>query len=110
VDVPDILAKLNLPGSSITLRRATGEDLPAIVGLLVNDPLGRTREAVSGTYDFEPYETACAAIDSDPAQLLVVATDGVDVVATMQLSFILDLARRGALRVQAEAVQVAASH
>jgi GNAT superfamily N-acetyltransferase len=110
VDVPDILAKLNLPGSSITLRRATREDLPAIVGLLVNDPLGRTREAASGAYDFGPYETAFAAIDSDPAQLLVVATDGIDVVATMQLSFIPGLARRGALRAQAEAVRVAASH
>ena len=53
----DILAKLNLPGSSITLPRATREDLHAIVSLLVNDPLGRTREAASGAYDFRPYET-----------------------------------------------------
>jgi GNAT superfamily N-acetyltransferase len=110
VDVPDILAKLNMPGSSITLRRATREDLPAIVGLLVNDSLGRTREAASGADDFRPYGTAFAAIDSDPAQVLVVATDGIDVVATMQLSFIPGLARRGALRAQVEAVRVAASH
>jgi GNAT superfamily N-acetyltransferase len=110
VDVTDTLAKLNLPSSSITLRRAAREDLPAIVGLLVNDPLGRTREAASGADDFGPYETAFAAIDTDPAQLLVVATDGIEVVATMQLSFIPGLARRGALRAQAEAVRVAASH
>jgi hypothetical protein len=84
--VPDILARLNISGSPITLRRATREDLPAIVGLLVDDPLGRTREAASGAYDFRPYETAFAAIDSDPAQVLVVATDGIDVVATMQIS------------------------
>jgi len=38
-----------------------------------------------------------AAIDTDLAQLLVVATDGIEVVATMQLSFIPGLARRGAL-------------
>lgn len=106
----DTLATLNLPGSSITLRRATREDLPAIVGLLVNDPLGRTREAASEADDFGPYETAFAAIDTDPAQLLVVATDGIEVVATMQLSFIPGLARRGALRAQAETVRVAASH
>jgi GNAT superfamily N-acetyltransferase len=110
VDVTDTLATLNLPGSSITLRRATREDLPAIVGLLVNDPLGRTREAASEADDFGPYETAFAAIDTDPAQLLVVATDGIEVVATMQLSFIPGLARRGALRAQAETVRVAASH
>ena len=83
----DSLAKLNMPGSSITLRRATREDLPAIVGLLVDDPLGRTREATRGADEFEPYETAFAAIDNDPSQLLVVATDAMEVVATMQLSF-----------------------
>ena len=106
----DALAKLNLPGSSITLRRATREDLQAIVGLLVDDPLGRTREATSTDEAFGPYETAFAAIDTNPAQLLVVATDGVEVVATMQLSFIPGLARHGALRAQAEGVRVAASH
>ena len=106
----DTPAKLLLPGSLITLRRAIREDLPAIVGLLVDDPLGRTREATGGADDFEPYETAFVAIDNDPSQLLVVATDAVEVVATMQLSFIPGLARRGALRTQAEAVRVAASH
>ena len=106
----DSLAKLNMPGSSITLRRATREDLPAIVGLLVDDPLGRTREATRGADEFEPYETAFAAIDNDPSQLLVVATDAMEVVATMQLSFIPGLARRGALRAQAEAVRVAESY
>jgi hypothetical protein len=38
--VTDTLASLKLPGSSITLRRASLEDLPAIVGLLIDDPLG----------------------------------------------------------------------
>jgi GNAT superfamily N-acetyltransferase len=108
--VTDTLATLNMPGSSITLRRATRKDLPAIVALLVDDPLGRTREAPSGADDFEPYETAFAAIDNDPSQLLVVATDAIEVVATMQLSFIPGLTRHGALRAQAEAVRVAASH
>lgn len=110
MDVTATLAKLNLPGSSITLRQATRADLPAILGLLVDDPLGRTREGASEGCGFAPYETAFVAIDTDLAQLLVVATDGIEVVATMQLSFIPGLARRGALRAQAEAVRVAASH
>jgi GNAT superfamily N-acetyltransferase len=110
VDVTDTLAQLNVPGSSITLRRATRDDLPAIVRLLVDDPLGRTREATSGADGFEPYETAFAAIGSSHSQLLVVATDAFEVVATMQLSFIPGLTRRGALRAQAEGVRVAASH
>ena len=78
------LAKLNLPGSSITLRRATRDDLPTIVDLLVEDPLGRTHEA---------------PIQADDL-----------VIATMQLSFIPGLARHGALRAQAEAVRVAANY
>jgi GNAT superfamily N-acetyltransferase len=110
MDVTDTLALLDLPGSSITLRRATREDLPAIVGLLVDDPLGRTREAPGRAGELEPYEAAFATINADPSQLLVVATDGSEVAATMQLSFIPGLARRGAPRAQAEAVRVAASH
>jgi GNAT superfamily N-acetyltransferase len=108
--MPDTLAQLNVTGSSITLRRATRDDLPAIVRLLIDDPLGRTREAASEADDSGPYRTAFAAIDIDPAQLLVVATEGTEVVATMQLSFIPGLSRRGALRAQVEAVRVAASH
>jgi len=107
--VNDVLARLILAGSSIGLRRATGADLPAIVRLLVDDPLGATREAAGGE-DLQPYELAFRAVDVDPGQLLVVATDGLEVIATMQLSFIPGLARRGALRAQVEAVRVGASH
>lgn len=53
---------------------------------------------------------AFAAIDVDPAHLLVVAVDGTQVLATMQLSFLPGLARRGALRAQIEAVRVRQDH
>ena len=52
------------------------------------------------------YQQAFSAIDADPAHMLVVAELGPDIVATMQLSFIPGLARRGALRAQIEAVRV----
>jgi hypothetical protein len=38
-----MLTKLTLPGSSIL--RATSDELPSIVGLLVNDPLGKADRA-----------------------------------------------------------------
>jgi GNAT superfamily N-acetyltransferase len=57
-----------------------------------------------------PYERALAAIDADPAQLLVVAEDDGVVVGTLQLSEIPGLARRGAQRGQIEAVRVARTH
>ena len=60
-----------------------------------------------------PARTTCgsiyvpfSALDTDPAHLLLVGTDGADVIATMQLSFLPGLARRGALRAQIEAVRV----
>jgi hypothetical protein len=64
--VTDMLARLNLPGSLIALRRATPDDLPAIVGLLADDPLGRTREAVTAADGFGPYERAFAAATPPP--------------------------------------------
>ena len=56
--------------------------------------------------DLAAYQAAFEAIDRDPAHLLVVAQSGPDIVATMQLSFLPGLARRGALRAQIEAVRV----
>ncbi len=99
------LARLAVGEDSIVLRAATTDDVPAIVELLAADRLGATRET-AGDARLEPYLRAFRAIDADPAHLLVVAVDRSRVVATMQLSFLPGLARRGALRAQIEAVRV----
>ncbi|MBM7808156.1 GNAT superfamily N-acetyltransferase [Geodermatophilus bullaregiensis] len=99
------LARLTGPADGVVLRRATAADLPTIVALLADDPLGATREAA----DLAPYEAAFAAVDADPAHVLVVADDGGTVVGTLQLSFVPGLSRRGALRAQVEGVRVAAA-
>ncbi|RKT88204.1 L-amino acid N-acyltransferase YncA [Saccharopolyspora antimicrobica] len=103
----NLLATLSVGPVTYQLRRATGADLAAVVELLAADQLGATRESA---VDLEPYRAAFAAIDADPAQLLLVATAGDEVVATMQLTFIPGLARRGALRAQIEAVRVHEQH
>ncbi len=105
-----VLAQLPVQGMSVTLRRAAAGDVPAIVDLLAADQLGATRDGVSSKEDLQPYLSAFDAIDSDPAHLLVVAADGAQVLATMQLSFLPGLARRGALRAQIEAVRVRDDH
>ncbi|MGY1673318.1 N-acetyltransferase family protein [Geodermatophilus sp. SYSU D00710] len=87
------------------MRRATAADVPAVVALLADDPLGAGREAA----DLAPYETAFAAVDADPAHLLVVADDGGTVLGTLQLSFLPGLSRGGALRAQVEGVRVSSS-
>lgn len=102
----EILEALDLGSSSVVLRRAQASDLPAIVDLIAADQLGAARDGVETAGDLAIYRAAFEAIDRDPAHLLVVAQAGHDIVATMQLSFLPGLARRGALRAQIEAVRV----
>jgi GNAT superfamily N-acetyltransferase len=87
----------------VRVRPATAEDLPALVALLADDPLGKQRERAT---DPNSYQEAFELIDSDPAHLLVVAVDGDEVVGTLQLSFVPGLSRGGALRGQVEGVRV----
>ena len=103
----DALATLILNSLDVELRRAQRDDLVRIVELLAADQLGATRDGIASAEDLEPYLRAFEAIDTDPAQLLVVATVDGAVIGTMQLSFIPGLARRGSLRAQIEAVRVA---
>lgn len=92
---------------TIAFRRARAADLPAIIALLADDPLGRERGDLG-----EPlapvYERAFEAIDADPNQLLAVVTDDDRVVGTLQITFLAGLSRKGGVRGQIEAVRVAA--
>lgn len=90
----------------MVLRQAVVGDIPGIVELLAADQLGATRDGITSEADLHPYLGAFDALDSGPAHLLLVASDGAQVLATMQLSFLPGLARRGALRAQIEAVRV----
>lgn len=88
-------------------RSAMRNDVPAIVALLADDPLGAAREDVPGQLS-ESYWSAFEAIDRDANQLLVVGELQRRVVATAQLTFLPGLSHRGSWRVQLEAVRVAA--
>ena len=102
------LATLDYGDPPVILRRAVVTDLPELVALLAADQLGATRDGIRTDDDLGAYQRAFAAIDNDPAHLLVVAQASQDIVGTMQLSFLPGLARRGALRAQVEAVRVSA--
>lgn len=99
---------LSVQGTSVVLREAVAGDVRPIVELLVGDQLGAGRDGAANDAELRPYLDAFDTIDADPAHLLLVATEGVggQVVATMQLSFIPGLARRGGLRAHIEAVRV----
>jgi GNAT superfamily N-acetyltransferase len=94
--------------AALAFRRARRGDLPAIVHLLADDPLGAQREA-----DVQPlpasYGAAFDAIDADPNQELVVAESGGAVVGVLQLTFIPSLTYRGGWRALIEGVRVAAA-
>lgn len=85
------------------IRRATREDVEAIVRLLIDDQLGAARDS---TDDLGPYLKAFEEIDADRNQLLMVAEGAGEVIGTFQLTIIPGLARSGALRGQIEAVRV----
>jgi ribosomal protein S18 acetylase RimI-like enzyme len=89
-------------------RPATATDLPAIVALLMDDPLGKLREDL-GTPLNPAYLAAFEAIEGDPNQLLVVADKAGEVVGSLQISFIPGLSRLGMWRGQIEGVRVASS-
>ena len=85
------------------LRRAVASDLPAIVRLLADDGLGRTRE--SGPED-AAYARAFAAIEADPNNAVYVVDQDGEVLGCAQLTLIPGLTRRGATRALIEGVRV----
>ncbi|MQS14325.1 GNAT family N-acetyltransferase [Streptomyces kaniharaensis] len=89
--------------TDLMIRRATEEDLPAIVAMLADDTLGATRESPD---DLTPYRTAFARIDGDPHQHLVVAERAGRTVGTLQLTLVPGLSRKGSIRTIIEAVRI----
>lgn len=101
-----MLHTFDTPTGPVVLREARREDVGAVVALLADDQLGRTREDTS---DLTPYLAAFDAIDADPAHALYVLEDEAGtVVGTAQFSVLPGLSHRGASRAQLEAVRIAA--
>ncbi|PZH21171.1 GNAT family N-acetyltransferase [Streptomyces sp. NTH33] len=89
--------------TDLEIRPAVAGDVPAIVGMLADDPLGAQRESPD---DLAPYLTALERLSADPHQHLMVAVSEGRVVGTLQLSIIPGLSRRGSTRSIIEGVRV----
>ncbi|MGA5894958.1 GNAT family N-acetyltransferase [Streptomyces venetus] len=87
----------------LEIRPALADDVPAIVAMLADDPLGAQRESPD---DLSPYLAALERLSADPNQRLVVAVRDGRVVGTLQLTIIPGLSRRGATRSIIEAVRI----
>ncbi|MFF1693634.1 GNAT family N-acetyltransferase [Streptomyces sp. NPDC058257] len=87
----------------LEIRPAIADDIPAIVEMLADDPLGSTRESPD---DLTPYLTAYERLADDPHQHVVVALREGRVVGTLQLTIVPGLSRKGATRSIIEGVRV----
>ncbi|MFI6336150.1 GNAT family N-acetyltransferase [Streptomyces sp. NPDC050535] len=87
----------------LEIRAAAADDVPAIVAMLADDPLGAQRESPD---DLTPYLAALERLSGDANQHLVVAVRGGRVVGTLQLTVIPGLSRKGATRSIVEGVRV----
>lgn len=92
--------------NKMVFRNARKEDLPAIVAMLADDPLGMAREDFREPLP-ESYVRAFQFIDADPSQeLTVLENKEGEVIGTLQLSFLQYLTYRGGIRAQIEAVRI----
>ncbi len=89
--------------TDLEIRPLTANDLPAVVAMLADDPLGAQRESPD---DLSPYLAALERLSGDPNQHLVVAVRGSRVVGTLQLTIVPGLSRRGAVRSIIEGVRI----
>lgn len=86
----------------IQFREATRADVPAIVGLLTDDPLGKGREGAAS----DAYLAAFDDIAANPMHQLIVGVDADRIVACCQLTILAGLSRGGSRRALVEAVRV----
>ncbi|MER5538801.1 GNAT family N-acetyltransferase [Streptomyces mirabilis] len=87
----------------LEIRPAASDDVPAIVAMLADDPLGAQRESPD---DLTPYLAALERLSVDPNQHLVVAVREGRVVGTLQLTILPGLSRKGSTRSLIEGVRI----
>jgi GNAT superfamily N-acetyltransferase len=89
----------------VNFRIARRDDVPAILAMLADDDIARSRGPVSEEADAAVWR-AFEQIDADPNNELIVGEEAGEVIATCQLTFTPGLSRGGASRMTIEAVRV----
>jgi ribosomal protein S18 acetylase RimI-like enzyme len=95
--------------NNLTHKKATLNDLPRLIELLLEDELGASRESKSAESD-KNYTKAFHKIDSDPNQYLMVVENGDEIIGTCHLTIMPSLTFIGSTRMQIEAVRVAGKY
>ena len=94
-----------MPDAQLAFRRARAGDVPDIVRMLADDPLGAARERYEQPLS-ESYARAFRAIADDANNELVVACRDERVVGVLQLTYIPSLTYQGGWRALIEGVRV----
>lgn len=94
---------------TLAQRKATIEDLPFIIALLVEDDLGQYRESTGENIE-RRYLDAFHQINADPNQYLMVVIAKEEIVGTCHLTIMPSLTFTGSTRMQIEAVRVSVNH
>lgn len=106
--MPDAVPDAAAESPAVTIRPATRADVPAVVRLLADDPLGALREAVT-----EPlpaaYWSAFDALTRQAGNTLLIAECDGTVVGCLQLTLLPGLSHQGMTRGQIEGVRVSAA-
>ena len=95
--------------NNLTHRKATLNDLPRLIELLLEDELGASRESKSSVVH-ENYIKAFHKIDSDQNQYLMIVENGDEIIGTCHLTIMPSLTFIGSTRMQIEAVRVAGKY
>lgn len=109
IDRLDLPASLRTRDANVLVRRATLDDLQAIIELLSDDPISSGRGDVANDEDRPAYAAALTRIIHDPGNELLVVNRDEAIVGTLQLTVIPGMARRGSTRLLIEAVRVASA-
>ena len=89
----------------LTFREATQTDIPTLVSLLADDPLGQEREDSSSPLN-KRYLEAFQQIDHDPNNELIVVAHENTIIGMLQLTFIPYLTHTGSVRCLIEGVRI----
>ena len=103
-----VLSETRSYESDVLIRPSTQEDLRAIITLLVDDPLGKTRERLDDPLP-QSYVDAFRAMAEQDGNVYFVAERQGEVIGCVQLTLIAGISRGGMLRANVEGVRIASA-
>ncbi len=89
----------------LNFREATQTDIPTLITLLADDPLGKIREDSSSPLNAR-YLESFTQIDADPNNELIVVAHENTIIGMLQLTFIPYLTHTGSVRCLIEGVRI----